>query len=71
MTVKTITIRDEVYKMLMSIKRKDESFSKLFERLVKSRSSADVLRELHSSVEFEEKAALLKEIYEKRQERRY
>lgn len=71
MTTKTITIRDEVYRMLTSIKRKDESFSKLFERLVKSRSNIDVLKELHGSVEFEEKAALLKEIYEKRQERRY
>ncbi|MDI6654755.1 MAG: antitoxin VapB family protein [Candidatus Hydrothermarchaeota archaeon] len=71
MTAKTITIRDEVYGMLMSIKRKDESFSRLFERLVKSRSNITVLKELHSSVKFEKKAALLKEIYEKRRERRH
>jgi len=71
MTAKTITIRDEVYRTLMSIKRKDESFSRLFERLVKSRSNITVLKELHSSVKFEKKAALLKEIYEKRLERRY
>jgi predicted CopG family antitoxin len=71
MTSKTITIREEVYRMLMSIKREDESFSSLFERLVKSRSNIDVLKELRGSVKFEKKTELLKEIYEKRRERRY
>ena len=71
MTAKTITIRDEVYRMLMRMKRRDESFSSLFERLVKSRSNVDVLKELRATVTFEKKDALLKEIYEKRMERRY
>ncbi len=71
MAAKTITIREEVYRMLMRVKRRDESFSGLFERLVKSRSNIDVLKELRGSVEFKKKAALLKEIYEKRRERRY
>lgn len=71
MTTKTITIRDEVYRMLMSMKRKDESFSTMFERLVKSGSNVELLKELHGSVEFKKKSALLKEIHEKRLERRY
>ena len=33
--VKTVTIRNEVYEMLASMKRRDESFSDLIERLVK------------------------------------
>lgn len=71
MATKTITIKDEVYRMLTSIKRKDESFSDLFERLVKSTSGVDVLKELRGSVKFENKDALLEEIYEGRRERRY
>lgn len=71
MTFKTITIKEEVYKLLLSIKGRDESFSNLFERLVKSRSNLEILKELRASVEFENKEALLKEIREKRQERRY
>ncbi len=71
MTAKTITIRDEVYRMLVRMKRKDESFSGLFERLAKSRKNVDVLKELRATVRFEKKNALLKEIYEKRMERRY
>ena len=31
---KTITIREEVYERLVRVKRKGESFSKLFERLL-------------------------------------
>ncbi len=61
MATKTITIKEDVYKMLLSIKGTNESFSNFFERLVKSRSNVDKLRELRGSVEFKDKEALLKE----------
>lgn len=71
MTTKTITIKKEVYNLLYSIKREGESFSGLFERLVRSRRNVGILRELRASVKFGDKDALLEEIYEKREERRY
>ena len=71
MATKTITIKEEVYNLLLSIKGKDESFSNLFGRLVKSKRNIDVLKELRAGVKFENKDALLKEIYEKRKETRY
>lgn len=42
--VKTITIRDDVYRKLLAIKRSNESFSDLFERLVKSVGTSDVIK---------------------------
>ncbi len=71
MTTKTITIREDVYKMLLSIKETNESFSNFFERLVKSRSNIDKLKELRGSIKFRNKEILLKELYEKREEIRY
>ncbi len=53
--VKTITIRDEVYKKLLTVKRKDESFSELFERLVEGKSPTETLVKLRGSSEFREK----------------
>ncbi len=71
MAAKTITIREDVYKMLLSIKGANESFSNFFERLVKSRSNIDKLKELRGTVEFRNKEVLLKELLEKRKETRY
>lgn len=71
MTTKTITIKEDIYKMLLSIKGTNESFSNFFERLVKSRSNIDKLRELRGSVEFKNKEALLQELSVKRRETRY
>lgn len=71
MTTKTITIKEDIYKMLLSIKGTNESFSNFFERLVKSRSNIDKLRELRGSVEFKDKEALLRELSAKRKETRY
>jgi len=67
--MKTITIKDEVYKKLLRLKREDESFSKLFERLAIPRG-IEILREIRGSIEFESKEKILKEIYDKRKERR-
>lgn len=71
MTFKTITIKEDIYKMLLSIKGTNESFSNFFERLMKSRSNIDKLKELRSSVEFRNKEALLSELTEKRKEIRF
>jgi predicted CopG family antitoxin len=71
MATKTITIREDIYKMLLSIKGANESFSNFFERLVKSRKNIDKLKELRGSIDFRNKEALLKELSEKRKELRY
>ena len=70
--VKTITIRDEVYRKLVTVKRKGESFSELFDRLAESQDSRQILTKLRASVEFEkeEKEQILSEISKKRAERR-
>ena len=70
--VKTITIRDEVYRRLVTIKRKGESFSELFDRLAKCQDSRQVLVQYRESVELNEDEAkqILNEITEKRAERR-
>ena len=67
---KTLTIRDEVYDKLTSVKRKDESFSELFERLVKGTGSLESLKRLRGSVEFKDKRKMLAEIEALRSERR-
>jgi predicted CopG family antitoxin len=71
MTTKTITIREDVYNMLLSIKGTKESFSKFFERMVISRRNVDKLKELRGFVEVKEKDTLLKELSEKRKAIRY
>jgi predicted CopG family antitoxin len=68
--VKTITIRDEVYKKLLTVKKKDESFSELFERLAENRDQTEILKKLRASVEFKNKGEMLSEIYSSRAERR-
>jgi len=51
---------------LKVVKRADESFSNFFERLVKSRSNIDKLKELRGTVEFRKKEVLLKELLGKK-----
>ncbi len=72
--VKTITIKDDVYKRLAARKGKNESFSDLFERLMEKdvQSSVDALKKLKGSVEFDEgvKERILADIALKRSERR-
>ena len=69
---KTLTIRDEVYKKLVSVKEKDESFSELFERLVEQQSPIELLKSLRGSIELDkdDKRKLLLEISRRRDERR-
>jgi len=66
---KTITIKKSVYDELIGFKKKDESFSELLERLVKSQSKHELLLSLRGSVEFDGKEELLKEVEKKRWER--
>jgi predicted CopG family antitoxin len=68
--VKTITIREEVYRKLLTIKKKDESFSELFDRLVESKDPLETLSKLRASIEFRKKKEMLSEIYSSRAERR-
>jgi predicted CopG family antitoxin len=72
--VKTLTIRDSVYRKLVARKAKDESFSELFERLLEGSggNAVEMLAKIRGSVEFkgDSKAAMLSEINAKRSERR-
>ena len=68
--VKTITIRDEIYKKLASIKKKDESFSELFERLTQNTDQTEILKKLRASVEFKKKDEMLTELSSIRAEKR-
>lgn len=68
--VKTITIREEVYNKLLEVKEKNESFSKLFERLIESANPVETLKKLRGCIEFKDKNKLLSEIYASRSERR-
>jgi predicted CopG family antitoxin len=68
--VKAITIREEVYRKLLTIKKKDESFSELFDRLVENKDPLETLSKLRASVEFRKKKEMLSEIYSSRAERR-
>ncbi len=68
--VKTITIRDEVYRKLLTIKGEAESFSELFDRLVECTSPVETLKNLRGKVEFTDKETMLKELYSKRAEKR-
>jgi len=71
--VKTVTIRDDVYRRLAALKRSEESFGELFERLAEGRGSLDLLGRLRGSVGFQSEAernAFLAEATRKRDERR-
>ena len=67
---KTITIRDEVYRKLLTVKGENESFSKLFERLVEGMSPRETLTRLRGCAEFKDKEKMLSEIHALRAERR-
>ncbi len=68
--VKTITIRDEVYGKLVTIKGKDESFSELFDRLVECTAPVETLKKLRGKVEFTDKETMLSKLHSKRAEKR-
>ena len=65
---KTISIRDEIYRKLLAIKREEESFSELSDRLAEGANPLETLRRLRGCVEFKDKQAMLSEIYAARAE---
>jgi predicted CopG family antitoxin len=69
MAFKTLTIKESVYKKLLIMKRKNESFSDLFERL--SNSNVEVLKKMRGCNTYKDKMGMIKEIYDKRKEKRY
>ncbi len=69
MAFKTLTIKESVYKKLLIMKRKDESFSDLFKRL--SNSNIEVLKKMRGCNTYNNKEEILKEISDKRKEKRY
>jgi predicted CopG family antitoxin len=69
MSFKTLTIKAHVYEKLLAMKRENESFSDLFERL--SKNNVATLRKLRGCTEFNNKEQMLKDIEKKRNERRY
>jgi len=68
--VKTITVRDEVYRKLLAVKGEDESFSELFERLVENVNPIEILKRLRGCVEIKDKNEILSKIHTSRVERR-
>ena len=69
MSFKTLTIKESVYEKLLGMKKENESFSDLFERL--SKRNIDTLKKVRGTIEFKNKEALLKDLYKKRKEKRY
>ena len=69
MSFKTLTIKRNVYEKLLIMKRKNESFSDLFERL--SKKNIMTIKRLRGCTEFKEKDMMIKDIYKKREEKRY
>lgn len=70
MSFKTLTIKEQTYNKLLAIKQKGESFSDLFDRLC--RNNIEILKKSQGAVDFEEseKKSLLKDIRQKRSEKR-
>jgi predicted CopG family antitoxin len=69
MGFKTLTIKTSVYEKLLAMKRKNESFSDLFDRL--SEKNITTLRHLRGCTEFTNKEDMLQDIQKKRNEKRY
>jgi predicted CopG family antitoxin len=66
MTSKTITIREEIYDLLMSIKKESESFSDLLERLAESQHSIRILEKIGGTFDLGDTESLIKDIRDKR-----
>jgi len=67
---KTITIRDEVYRKLLKIKREKESLSDLFDRLAEGVNPIETLKGVRGCIEFRDKEKMLSELYAARAEHR-
>ncbi|MEM0135298.1 MAG: antitoxin VapB family protein [Thermoplasmatales archaeon] len=68
--LKTITIKKSAYYELIALKKENESFCELLDRLVRLQSRKDLISLMRGTVEFEEKEKLLMDIEKKRREKR-
>ena len=69
MSFKTLTVKKSVYEKLLTIKKENESFSDLFERL--SKKNVATLKKLRGCTEFSRKEMMIKDLNKKRNEKRY
>ena len=68
MGYKNIQVTDEVYEKLNQLKRRDETFDDLFQRLVEKEDSLKILTKLQGTIDIPDKEKLVNEIYKKRQD---
>lgn len=68
MATKTISIKEKVYHKLLALKRDNESFSDLLERLVESQNTVIILEQLRGSMDLGDTNELIKEIRKRREE---
>lgn len=68
MVTKTITIKEEVYKTLIALKKDNESFSDLLARLVTRSNTIELLRNMSGSIDFGDTEKVISEIYERRKD---
>ena len=67
MTSKTITIKEEIYNKLRQIKKDNESFSDLLDRLTQNVSPMEMLNSMAGTVDFGDADALKKDILKGRE----
>jgi predicted CopG family antitoxin len=65
---KTITIKEEVYKTLIALKKDNESFSDLLARLATRSTTIELLRNMSGSIDFGDTEKVISEIYERRKD---
>ena len=63
----TITIHEEVYRLLLSVKQERESMNDLLARLAKDRSGLAILEKIHGSFDLGDTDQLIKDIRNKRE----
>lgn len=68
MATKTITIKEEVYRTLIALKKENESFSDLLARLATRSNTLELLRNMSGSIEFGDTKKVISEIYERRKD---
>ncbi len=67
MTTKTISIKEDVYDLLKSIKRKNESFSDLLKRLTIKQNSFKILEKIAGTMDLGNTNELIDDIRKKRE----
>ncbi|MBN2156846.1 MAG: antitoxin VapB family protein [Candidatus Lokiarchaeota archaeon] len=63
MTTKTISIKKEVYDILISMKRMNESFSDLFLRLAEKEKPMTIIKDIIGTMDLGDTDTLIQEIH--------